>query len=58
MILFPTLSTDVNGWKVVVFTDASLCNINDGIGSTGGHIKLASRLPWKMLPTVLACKQN
>ena len=38
MILFPTLSTDVNDWKVVVFTDASLCNINDGTGSTGGHI--------------------
>ena len=38
MILFPTLSTDVNDWKVVVFTDASLCNISDGIGSTGGHI--------------------
>ena len=30
MILFPTLSTDVDDWKVVVFTDASLCNINDG----------------------------
>ena len=38
MILFPTLSTDVNDWKVVVFTDVSLCNINDGTGSTGGHI--------------------
>ena len=38
MILFPTLSTYVNDWKVVVFTDASLCNINDGTGSTGGHI--------------------
>ena len=38
MILFPTLSTDVNDWKVVVFTDAFLCNINDGTGSTEGHI--------------------
>ena len=38
MILFPTLSIDLNDWKVVVFTDASLCNINDGTGSTGGHI--------------------
>ena len=38
MILFPILSTDVNDWKVVVFTDASLCNINDGTGSTGDHI--------------------
>ena len=37
MILFPTLSTDVNGWKVVIFTGASLFNINDGTGSTGGH---------------------
>ena len=24
--------------KVVVFTDASLCNISDGTGSTGAHI--------------------
>ena len=38
MILFPTLSTDVDDWKVVVFTDASLCNINDGTWSTVGHI--------------------
>ena len=38
MILFPTLSTDVKNWKVVVFTDASLCNISDGTGSTGAHI--------------------
>ena len=38
MILFPTLSTDVNDRKVVVFTDVFLCNINDGTGSTGGHI--------------------
>ena len=37
-ILFPTLSTDMNDWKVVVFTDASLRNINDGTGITGGHI--------------------
>ena len=38
MILFQTLSTDQNDWKVFVFTDASLCNINDGTGRTGGHI--------------------
>ena len=25
-------------WKVVVLTDASLCNISDGTGSTGAHI--------------------
>ena len=38
IILFPILSTAVNDWKVVVYTDASLCNMNDGTGSTGGHI--------------------
>ena len=38
LILFPTLSTDVKNWKVVVFTYASLCNISDGTGSTGAHI--------------------
>ena len=38
MILSPTLSPDVKNWKVVVFTDASLCNISDGTGSTGAHI--------------------
>ena len=32
MIVFPTLSTDVNDWKIVVFSYASLCNINDGTG--------------------------
>ena len=37
MILFPTFSTGVNDWKVV-FTDTSLCNINNGTRSTGGHI--------------------
>lgn len=38
MISFPNLSRDVSDWKIVVFTDASLCNINNGTGSTGGHI--------------------
>ena len=48
MILFPNLSTDWNDLKVVVLTDVSLCNIND---ETGRSYSLASRLPWKMLPT-------
>ena len=38
IISFPTLSSKTSDWKIVVFTDASLCNINDGTGSTGGHI--------------------
>ena len=37
-ITFPDLSKDSNDWKIVVFTDASLCNINDGTGSTAGHV--------------------
>ena len=31
MILFTNLSTDVNDWKVAVFTDASLCNMEMGV---------------------------
>ena len=38
MILSQTLGTDVKNWKVVVFTNACLCNISDGTGSTGGLI--------------------
>ena len=38
MILYPKLSRNVKKWKIVVFTDASLCNINDGTGSTAEHI--------------------
>ena len=35
---FPNLSSKTSDWKIVVFTDASLCNINDGTGSTAGYI--------------------
>ena len=38
MISFPALSRNIDDWKIVVFTDASLCNINNGTGSTAGHI--------------------
>ena len=38
MILFPKLSKNIKDWNIVVFTDASLCNINCGTGSTAGHI--------------------
>ena len=38
MILFPKLSKNFKDWKIVVVTDASLCNINGGTGSTAGHI--------------------
>ncbi|MCG7877700.1 MAG: hypothetical protein N0C90_15385 [Candidatus Thiodiazotropha endolucinida] len=38
MISFPKLSNKVSDWKIVVFTDASLCNINNGTGSTAGFI--------------------
>ena len=38
MISFPALSRNIDDWKIVVFTDASLCNINTGTGSAAGHI--------------------
>ena len=38
MISFPALSRNINDWKIVVFTDAYLYNINNGTGSTAGHI--------------------
>ena len=38
ILSFPSLNRDVSTWKIIVFTDASLCNINSGTGSTGGHI--------------------
>ena len=38
MILFPKLSKNIQIWNIVVFTDASLCNINGRTGSTAGHI--------------------
>ena len=37
MIPFLALSRNTDDWKIVVFTDASLCNINNGTGSTAGH---------------------
>ena len=38
MISFPALSRTIDDWKIVVFTDTSLCNINNGTGRTAGHI--------------------
>ena len=38
MILFPALSRNIGDWKIVIFTDASLCNIDNGTGSTARHI--------------------
>jgi hypothetical protein len=38
IIVFPNLNNDYSKWKMLVFTDASLGNLNDGTGSTGAHI--------------------
>ena len=38
MISFPALSRNIDDWKIVVFTDVYLYNINNGTGSTTGHI--------------------
>jgi hypothetical protein len=38
VIRFPQLSNSVGDWKIAVFTDASLCNINSGTGSTAAYI--------------------
>ena len=38
MVSFPALSINIDDWKIVVFIDASLCNINNGTGSTAGHM--------------------
>ena len=38
VISFPNLSNKVNDWKIAVFTDAALCNINNGTASTAGYI--------------------
>jgi len=38
LITFPDLSKTAEDWKILVFTDASLCNLNNGTGSTAGHI--------------------
>ena len=38
IVKFPSMNKNIHTWKIIVFTDASLCNINDGTGSTAGHI--------------------
>lgn len=38
VISFPNLSNKVNDWKIMVFTDAALCNLSNGTGSTAGYI--------------------
>lgn len=38
MIAFPKLSKNVSDWRIVVFTDASLCNINNRTGSTATFV--------------------
>ena len=38
VVLFPELSPNFNDWKILVFTDASLGNINNGTGSTESNI--------------------
>ena len=37
-MVFPSLSQENNDREIVIFTDASLGNINDGTGSTGAYI--------------------
>ena len=37
-MLFPCLTQGLRDFKIIVFTDASLGNINDGTGSTGAYI--------------------
>ncbi len=37
-ITFPGINYQTSTWKIVLFTDASLGNINNGTGSTGAHI--------------------
>lgn len=38
IISFPRRSRNVGDWRIVVFTDASLCNINNGTGSTAAFV--------------------
>ena len=38
VIMFPRLKKDFLGCKILVLSDASLGNINNGTGSTGAHI--------------------
>ena len=37
-MLFPCLNQEFSDLKIMVFTDASLGNINDETGSTGGYL--------------------
>ena len=38
LMLFPCLSQEFSDLKILVFTDASLGNINDGTGRTGAYV--------------------
>ena len=38
VVTFPNLIKNTEHWKILVFTDASLGNINNGTGSTESHI--------------------
>lgn len=38
LVKFSPLTKEKNRWKIVVFSDASHANINDGTGSVGAHI--------------------
>ena len=37
-MLFPCLNQELSDLKIMVFTHASLGNINDGTGSTGAYM--------------------
>lgn len=37
-IVFPNLNNDHSKWKMLVFNDASLGNLNNGTESIGAHI--------------------
>ena len=37
-MLFPCLNQELSDLKIMIFTDASMGNINDGTGSTGAYI--------------------
>ena len=59
-MLFPCLNQELSDLKIMVFTDASLGNINDGTGSTGACIVwLADGNRLCCMPsTSLACQQD
>ena len=38
VVAFSSLNPDIQDWKIVTFTDASLGNLNNGTGSTGAYI--------------------